>query len=237
MNDSSNIQLQLGKYNLVRKYYLDRTLDDGRPFIEWNEPDIDLSGFNYSDIEKRYFKACEFNIDDSHIEFENEPFCGSFEWIKFNGLGPEYILVHSRIRTKLALSAQCLVEMYKYIHFNPKLFLLTKLKTSWNFQIKLLKLNSDYTEYDTVIDYDKVFYNFGSAKREKEIVEHWLLNVIQEAPGGVDFLFKQIISQRYVYQHIKDLEEKRIYFENQTGLSQIRKKYIYYDENNLEKNR
>ena len=218
------IGLQKGKFDLVRKYYLDDPLGDGRPLVEWNDPEANINGFNYTELEKLYYRHNRLNFHDSNIEFENEPFVASFKWIEFTDLPPEYIVLQSRVKSRLEFSSGCLMEFQKYLAMNPKLVYMSKLKAKWNLRLHLVRLNPEYTEYDTVIDYERSFSSFTAVKREKEIVEYWLFNAL--LPQNLDFIFKSIISKKEVYTHITDKMERRLYFENQTGLSQIRKQYI-----------
>jgi len=220
------IGIQKGKFDLVRKYYLDEPLGDGRPLVEWNDSEANINGFNYTELEKRYYHHNRLNLHDSNIEFNNEPFVASFKWIEFIDLPPEYLVLQSRVKSRLEFSSGCLMEFQKYLAMNPKLVYMSKLKAKWNLRLHLVKLNSAFTEYDDVINYERTYSSFTAAKREKEIVEYWLFNALAANPSGLDFLFKSIISKKDIYTHITDKIERILYFENQTGLSQIRKQYI-----------
>jgi len=219
------IGIQKSKFELVRKYYIDDPLGDGRPLVEWQDPEANINGFNYTELEKKYYNHNRLNFHDSNIEFEDEPFVASFKWIDFTDLPPDYIVLQSRVKSRLEFSSGCLMEIQKYLTMNPKLVYISKLKVKWNLRLHIIKLNSAYTDYDDIINYERSYTSFDAVKKEKEIVEYWLQS-LASAPQGLDFLFKSIISKKDVYKHITDKVERVLYFENQTGLSQIRKQYI-----------
>ena len=86
-----------------------------------------------TELEKLYYRKNKLNINESNIEFEDEPFCASFKWFNFVDLPSDYLVLQSRIRTRLQFSSACLIEMHKYRVMKPKLCYLSKLKTKWNF--------------------------------------------------------------------------------------------------------